>query len=439
MVATNLLSCAALFEKNLRQIEVKYQLERFYEVLSIIQSEYIKPTTEWSLLKAGRIGIYHTNEVIRLKGRAATNKLLTEDSPMNFEDEYYYLTDNNLSPSMLIDNAILNIADSLGIGSVEYINDEELQELRTGTDPLTAALGVELAKIGKNVVILDTFDQSPAQQLGLLAGDYLLKIDNKPVQNQPLKNVTRWLRGKPDSVVQLTFERDGKVMLATGRREVVKTSYVKSALYPKGIGYIRISKFYPSIREKFDLHYAGLVSDNGNELKGIILDLRNNGGGELSTIIDIAETFLDDGLILSTEGQNIKMEMRFLASKKLNDIGNNLKLIILVNDQTDSGAAMLAAALQDRKRALIVGTKTGSDLSIHSVLPLKTGGALKLKTASMYLASGVVMEAGVIPNLCLKETNLHEKMTTDPIIQTAINVLLDKDADKGNNLVQCSL
>jgi carboxyl-terminal processing protease len=439
IVTATLLSCATLPGENPRQIEVKNQLERFNEVLSIIQSEFIKPTTIRSLLKAGLIGMYQTEDVAQLKGGAAANKTLSEDSLMNFEDEYYYLTDNNLSPSMLIDNAIFNIADSLGIGSVEYINDEELKELRTGTDHLTAALGVELTKIGNNVVILDTFDKSPAQQFGLLAGDYLLKIDNKPVQNQPVKNVTRWLRGTPGSVVQLTFERDGKVMLATGRREIVKARYVKSALYPKGIGYIRISKFYPSIREQFDQHFAGLVSDNGNELQGIILDLRNNSGGEFHTIIDIAETFLDDGLILGTEGQNIKMEMRFLASKKPNDIGNNLKLIILVNDQTNSGAAMLAAALQDRKRALIIGTKTGSDLSIRSVLPLKTGGALKLKTASMYLPSGVGAEAGVIPNLCLEETNLHEKKTTDPIIQTAINVMLDKDADNGINLVQCSL
>jgi carboxyl-terminal processing protease len=450
-MTTALVSCASLSENRRtvtqREIEVNHQFERIKEIISIIQSEYFEPTSVDSLWNAGERGLYQGDDSSKFKV-ASVSRGFFNDSMTNFKREYYYLAGNNLKPSNLIDHAISSVADSLGPDSFEFIHDNELQELRAGTNPL-GGIGLQLTKVDENIVIVDTFDKSPAQRLGLLSGDYLLKIDDKPVQNQPLKDVTRGLRGLPGSVVQLTVEHDGKVIVVTATREVVDASFIKSTLYPEGIGYIRISAFYPSIREQFDKHFADLVSANGSELQGLILDLRNNSGGELSSIIDIAETFLDDGVILSTDGRGDKMDMRFLASKQPNDIGSTLKLVVLINGETGSGAAMLAAVLQDRDRGLIMGTATADDYSIRSVYKLKSGGALKLKNASMSLPSGNWLGGGVTPNFCVsggkmdlyyprvhnstnkrlscpKETKLPIKEENDFILQGAFKVLLGK-------------
>jgi len=305
--------------------------------------------------------------------------------------------------------------------------------------------------MNNELVISSTIKESPAQRLGLERGDRLLKIDAQDVHDLPLEAAVPKLQGLPDTTVRLTIERAGKVIEVVATRAFMHAMSVESRLYSKGVGYIRITNFVSSTSALLDKQISALESANGEALKGIVLDLRDNGGGELREAVEVADRFLNTGLILSTAGRAEESEMRFLASPNDNDSPGGLKRVVLINGQTAAGAEMVAASLQDHRRAIIIGTTSQGFNTISTIYPAIGGLALNLITGEMIRPSGKrLSQLGVVPNICVhnkalvvlnprqyknpedignacpSETQLHRDDGDDSALQAAVNVLLKK-------------
>ena len=313
----------------------------------------------------------------------------------------------------LIEHAIRGMLSGLDPHS-SYLDAEQFTELQVGTTGQFGGLGIEVGMENGFVKVIAPIDDTPAQRAGVQAGDLIIRLDDTPVKGMTLNEAVKVMRGKPGSDIELTIVRDGldQPLNVTITRDVIKVKSVKARMLEPGFGYLRISQFQSKTAENLVDAIDDLKKENGGPLKGTVLDLRNNPGGVLNGAVAVSDAFLDKGMIVYTEGRIADSKLRFNATP--DDVINGAPLVVLVNQGSASASEIVAGALQDHKRAIIVGSKTFGKGSVQTILPLSSESALKLTTARYYTPSGRSIQAeGITPDIELdrvKFTSVERKI-----------------------------
>ncbi|XSG86197.1 MAG: S41 family peptidase [Methylohalobius sp. ZOD2] len=305
----------------------------------------------------------------------------------------------------LLENAIRGMLSGLDPHST-YLSPDEFKELRIGTTGQFGGLGIEVGMENGFIKVIAPIDDTPAQRAGIQAGDLIIRLDEKPVKGMTLRDAVKIMRGKPGTEITLTVIREGmdKPLKITITRAVIKIKSVKQHLLEDGYGYLRITSFQSGTGEEL-LKAIGQLKDKG-PLKGVILDLRNNPGGVLNAAVAVSDAFLDKGLIVYTDGRIEESKMEFEATP--GDVLEEVPLAVLINAGSASASEIVAGALQDHKRAILMGQKSFGKGSVQTILPLSNDGAVKMTTARYYTPSGRSIQAeGIIPDIVLGAVRLE--------------------------------
>ena len=345
----------------------------------------------------------------------------------------------------LLENAIKGMLGGLDPHS-GYLNADAYGELQLGTSGEFGGLGIEVGMENGFVRVISPIDDTPAQRAGVQAGDMIIRLDDTPVKGMTLMEAVKIMRGKPGTDIMLTIVRENqdKPLKIEITRDIIKLQSVKNRTLEPGYGYVRISHFQAHTGEHLHRALDELHSENANDLKGIVLDLRNNPGGVLNAAVSVADTFLENGLIVYTEGRVQDSDLRFAA--RPNDRLNGIPIVVLVNPGSASASEIVAGALQDHKRAIIMGSKTFGKGSVQTIMPMNNSGALKLTTARYYTPSGRSIQAeGIEPDIILdkvrvtsleeseefgvREANLARHLENDAMTEEGVNA---EDNAKGS-------
>ena len=332
-----------------------------------------------------------------------------------------YVDEINQSESM--DSAINGLLQSLDPYSA-YMSPEIFQEMQTETSGEFGGLGIEVSMEAGVVKVISPIDDTPASKAGIKAGDYIVKINNIQVQGKSLSEAVDLMRGPVGSGIELTVRRRGvkKALTFNITREIIEVQSVKSDLLDNNIGYIRLTSFNDNSSQQIKKQIKKLKKNEN--LKAFILDLRNNPGGLLSQAIKISDFFLENGEIVSTKSRKKSENKRWFAKK--GDITDGKTLLVLINYGSASASEIVAGALKDHKRAIILGESSYGKGSVQSIIPLKNKGAIRLTVAKYYLPSGdSISEVGVRPDIEVDEEgdNFRIKTETDNQLNYAIKLL----------------
>jgi len=332
-----------------------------------------------------------------------------------------YVDEINQSESM--DSAINGLLQSLDPYSA-YMSPEIFQEMQTETSGEFGGLGIEVSMEAGVVKVISPIDDTPASKAGIKAGDYIVKINNIQVQGKSLSEAVDLMRGPVGSGIELTVRRRGvkKALTFNITREIIEVQSVKSDLLDNNIGYIRLTSFNDNSSQQIKKQIKKLKKNEN--LKAFILDLRNNPGGLLSQAIKISDFFLENGEIVSTKSRKKSENKRWFAKK--GDITDGKTLLVLINYGSASASEIVAGALKDHKRAIILGESSYGKGSVQSIIPLKNKGAIRLTIAKYYLPSGdSISEVGVRPDIEVNEEgdNFRIKTETDNQLNYAIKLL----------------
>ncbi len=311
-----------------------------------------------------------------------------------------------VSDKTLLENAIRGMLSGLDPHS-NYLDPEHFKELQVGTSGEFGGLGIEVGMEDGFVKVISPIDDTPAQRAGVKAGDLVIRLDEKPVKGMTLHDAVKIMRGKIGTDIVLTIIREGeeKPLKITITRDTIKVKSVRARDLGDGFGYLRISQFQSRTGENLAEAIEKLQKDNGGKLNGMVLDLRNNPGGVLSAAVEVSDAFLETGLIVYTQGRIADSEMKFNATPRR--LLDGAPLVVLVNGGSASASEIVAGALQDHKRAVIIGTRTFGKGSVQTILPLNDKTALKLTTARYYTPSGRSIQAeGVTPDIVLEPLKL---------------------------------
>ncbi len=286
-----------------------------------------------------------------------------------------------------------------------YLTPERYKELEIGTSGEFGGVGIEISVENDLLTVITPIEGSPAAKAGIKPGDLIIAIDGKSTQGLSVDEAVKSLRGPKGSAVKITIQSQGdknprEVVLV---RDIIYVKSVNSKLLDGRIGYIKLSQFQEKTSEELVKAIEELESGNRGELNGIILDLRNNPGGLLTQAVEVADEFIDEGLIVRVKGRVEDQSTEYYATKKDNTPG--YPIIILVNKGSASASEVVAEALQDKKRAIILGTKTFGKGSVQSIIKLEDGSGLKLTTAKFYAPSGrSINQVGVIPDVIVEDS-----------------------------------
>ena len=303
----------------------------------------------------------------------------------------------------VMDAAINGVLQSLDPYSA-YMSPEVFDEMQTETSGQFGGLGIEVSMEYGVVKVISPIDNSPASRVGVKAGDYIVKINDIQVQGKTLTEAVELMRGPVGSDIEITVRRKGvkKSIIYTITREIIKIESVKSKYIDDGIGYLRLTAFNENSGNQIKNKIKEF--NKKKDLKGYILDLRNNPGGLLSQAIKITDYFLENGEIVSTKGRKASENRKFFARK--GDLTNGKTLIVLINYGSASASEIVAGALKDHKRAILVGENSYGKGSVQSVIPLKNKGAIRLTISKYYLPSGKsISEVGVTPDIEIEESS----------------------------------
>jgi carboxyl-terminal processing protease len=320
-----------------------------------------------------------------------------------------------------------------------YLDIEDYKELREGTTGQFGGLGIEVTMENGFVKVVSPIDDTPAQRMGLEAGDLIVKLDEKPVKGMSLNDAVKIMRGEPGEAITLTIIREGEdaplVIVVT--RAIIKVKSVKSRLLEKNYGYLRISSFQSKTGANLIEAIEALAKENAGKLNGLVLDLRNNPGGVLQAAVEVSDAFLNEGLIVYTEGRIKNSQMRFNATT--GDVINHAPLVVLINAGSASASEIVAGALQDHKRAVIMGEKSFGKGSVQTVLPTSNGAAVKLTTARYFTPLGRSIQAeGIEPDIPLAKLKLESLKTSKfkPIKEADLSRHLENDEDNKKSPVK---
>ena len=371
-----------------------------------------------------------------LAGKNETETLPLEDL-RTFTEIFAKIKNDYVEPiedKDLLENAIRGMLAGLDPHSA-YLVPEDYKELQAGTSGEFGGLGIEVGMEDGFVKVISPIDDTPAYRAGVKAGDLVIRLDDTPVKGMVLSDAVKIMRGKPGTDIVLTIVRDGedKPLNITITRDVIRVTSVKSRMLDPGYGYVRISQFQSRTGENLREALVKLEDEADGPLKGLVLDLRNNPGGVLSAAVSVSDAFLKDGIIVYTEGRLEDAKLKFNA--KPTDILDGAPLVVLVNGGSASASEIVAGALQDHQRAIIMGQKTFGKGSVQTILPMDNGSALKLTTAKYYTPSGVSIQAtGISPDIALENLKLADTDTpaTSRIKEADLARHLQGDAERKN-------
>tara|TARA_B100000579_G_scaffold24929_1_gene17547 strand:+ start:325 stop:1458 length:1134 start_codon:yes stop_codon:yes gene_type:complete len=332
-----------------------------------------------------------------------------------------YVDEINQSESM--DSAINGLLQSLDPYSA-YMSPEIFNEMQTETSGEFGGLGIEVSMESGVVKVISPIDDTPASRAGIKAGDYIVKINNTQVQGKSLSEAVELMRGPVGSGIELTIRRRGEKKALTFNviREIIQIRSVKADLIEENIGYIRLTSFNENSGKQIKKEITNL--EKNKNVKAYILDLRNNPGGLLSQAINITDYFLDNGEIVSTKSRKPSENRKWFA--KQGDLINGKTLVVLINYGSASASEIVAGALKDHKRAILLGENSFGKGSVQSIIPLKNDGAIRLTIAKYYLPSGKsISEIGVSPDIEIDEEtdDFRIKSETDNQLNYAIKLL----------------
>ena len=330
---------------------------------------------------------------------------------------------DEINQADVMDSAINGVLQSLDPYSA-YMSPEIFNQMQTETSGEFGGLGIEVSMEAGVVKVISPIDDTPASKAGIKAGDYIVKIDDVQVQGKSLSEAVDLMRGPVGSGIELTIRRRGekKALNFNIVREIIEIQSVKSDLLEKNIGYIRLTSFNENSGDQIKKKINEL--ENKDKVKAYILDLRNNPGGLLSQAIRISDFFLDNGEIVSTKSRKASENRKWFAKK--GDLTNGKALIVMINYGSASASEIVAGALKDHKRAILLGENSFGKGSVQSIIPLKNSGAIRLTVAKYYLPSGKsISEVGVSPDIEVSEESddFQIKTETDNQLNYALKLI----------------
>ncbi|EAR60037.1 S41 family peptidase [Neptuniibacter caesariensis] len=305
--------------------------------------------------------------------------------------------------AVLLEDALRGMIAGLDPHSA-YLEPSEFENLQAHTSGEFGGLGIEVGLEDGFVRVITPIDDTPAQRAGVKAGDLITKLDEHPVQGMGLNEAVELMRGKPGSKIILTIVREGeeKPLEIEVVRDVIQVASVKSRMLDENYGYLRVSQFQVDSGKEVNKHLKRLLE---NDLRGVVLDLRNNPGGVLQAAVDISDAFINEGLIVYTKGRLQESEQRFSATNTT--LVPDLPMVVLINGGSASASEIVAGALQDQKRAIIMGQESFGKGSVQTVLPLTKERALKLTTARYYTPNGRSIQAqGIKPDIEVRDAEI---------------------------------
>ena len=322
-----------------------------------------------------------------------------------------------------MDAAINGVLQSLDPYSA-YMSPEILKEMQTETSGKFGGLGIEVTMEAGVVKVISPIDNTPAEREGVKAGDYIVKINDIQVQGKTLSEAVELMRGPVGSEINITVRRRGikKAIIFNITREIIKVESVKSKIIDDTVGYLRLTSFNENSSDQIKEKIRKFRKNN--RVEKYILDLRNNPGGLLSQAVKISNFFLNSGEIVSTKGRKKRENRKWFAKK--GDLIDGKTLIVLINYGSASASEIVAGALQDHKRAILIGENSFGKGSVQSIIPLINNGAIRLTISKYYLPSGKsISDVGVIPDIEIAESSEDFRMNTktDNQLDFAIKLL----------------
>lgn len=315
----------------------------------------------------------------------------------------------DVEDKVLLENAIRGLLSGLDPHSA-YLDKKAFTDLREGTSGEFGGLGIVVGLEDGFVKVISPIDDTPAERAGVKSGDLVIRLDDKNVKGMSLEDAVKIMRGKPNTSILLTIVRKGesKPLEIKIIRAIIKVQSVRSKTLDKGFGYIRVSAFQERTGSDLRKALSKLKKENNKKnLKGLVLDLRNNPGGLLTQAIEVSDAFLENGVVVSIKGRDKSNNMAHSA--KGMDLLNEAPIVVLINGGSASASEIVAGALQDHKRAIIMGSQSFGKASVQTVVPLGNGSALKLTTARYYTPNGTSIQAkGIIPDIELDDLKVSK-------------------------------
>ncbi len=307
-----------------------------------------------------------------------------------------------LDDAELLESAIRGMVADLDAHS-QYLDAREYRDIRISTTGSYTGIGIEVDEVDGKVMVVTPIAGSPAARSGMRSGDQVIAVDGTSVEAHNLQGAIVQLRGHAGSKVTVTVLRDDEVIDHTMRRQIIRMASVHKEILSPSIGYVRVSQFSENTARELSRAVDELQDASGNLLSGLVLDLRNNPGGVLEAAVDVTDLFLDAGVIVSAEGRSV--DSRFTHSAHRGDILDGAAMAVIVNGGSASASEIVAGALQDHNRALVVGTETFGKGLVQTVVPLSKGRAIKLTTSRYFTPSGdSIHDVGITPDVFVDDT-----------------------------------
>ncbi len=328
----------------------------------------------------------------------------------------------------LVEAAINGMLQSLDPHS-SYLDADSFEDMKVQTKGEFGGLGIEVTMENGLVKVVSPIDETPAAKAGIKSGDYISHIDQEPVMGLSLSEAVDKMRGPINTKISITVIREGKDAFDVDiTRDIIKVTSIKTRV-EKDVGYLRITSFTQKTYKNLVKEFNKMKNDMNGKMKGLVLDLRNNPGGLLDQAVAVSDAFLDRGEIVSTRGRDNKGEQRFNASK--GDITNGLPIVILINGGSASASEIVAGALQDHKRGILMGTQSFGKGSVQTVIPVTSKGAIRLTTARYYTPSGVSIQAkGINPDILVPQSKIEVLEKSKSRKESDLRGALDKDKIK---------
>jgi carboxyl-terminal processing protease len=324
-----------------------------------------------------------------------------------------------LDDSQLLESAIRGMVKDLDAHS-QYLDADEYRDIRISTTGSYTGIGVEVAEIDGVIKVVTPITGSPAARSGIRSGDQIIAVDGVAVEKDHLQDTIGRMRGRAGSRISITVLRDGEAIEHDMRREIVRVASVHYEALSPSHGYVRVSQFSETTARELSRAIDAMQEAGGGMLAGLVLDLRNNPGGVLDSAVDVSDLFLDSGVIVVADGRT--NDARFSRSAHRGDVLDGAELVVLVNEGSASASEIVAGALQDHGRAIVVGTGTFGKGMVQTVMPLSQGRALKLTTSRYYTPSGdSIHETGITPDVYVEGTPGYPDMS--------LNGFVDRERD----------
>jgi carboxyl-terminal processing protease len=307
----------------------------------------------------------------------------------------------------LLENAVKGMLTGLDPHSA-YLDAKTFDDIKESTSGEFGGLGIEVGMENGFVKVISPIDDTPASKAGVESGDLIIQIDDKPIKGMSLDDAVKLMRGSKGSKITLTIVRDGsnKPFDLVLTRDIIKVTAVRSKMLAPGYGYLRIAQFQGQTGEHTTVEVNKLIAENKEPLKGLVIDLRNNPGGVLQASVKVVDNFINSGLIVYTEGRLQNSETRYSATE--GDMLNNAPIVVLINGGSASASEIVAGALQDHRRAVVIGTDSFGKGSVQTIVPLTEDKAIKLTTALYFTPDGRSIQAqGIIPDIEVQRVKIE--------------------------------